>query len=117
MLDWMFIVILALALLLFFVIMFFEKDIQTQWLIGLIIFDIALWWALASAQLEIEVPYEIYNASSDKIETGVHYVRSKTAPALTYVFSAPAVIMFIYLSYNIFMIILRFYKKYLGRGY
>jgi hypothetical protein len=111
MLPWMFICILFLAILLFFVIFIYEDVIQTHWCFGLIIFDIALWFALAGGVFEIEYPYQIFNASSGEIETHYQIFSSKTSPALMYIFSAPAIFMIFYMTYRLFYIILTWYKK------
>ena len=107
----MFICVLFIALIFFFILLLYGDEIQIQWVLGLIIFDIALWWALASGNLEIEIPYEIYNGTSGNIETHYHIFSSKTSPALVYIFSAPAIFMFIYMNYRVFDIILKWWKK------
>ena len=111
MLDWMFVCVLILAILLMLMIIMFEDDIQPQWLIGLVILDVMIWWSLASGQFEIEQPYQMYNATSGQIETGYHIFSSKTSPALFYIFLAPGVIMFIYMNYMVFMAVLNTLRK------
>lgn len=111
MLDWMFVCVLILAVLFMLMIIMFEDDIQPQWLFGLVILDIVIWWALASGQFEIEQPYQMYNATSGQIEKGYHYISSKTSPALFYIFLAPAVLMSIYMNYMVFIVVLNALKK------
>lgn len=111
MLDWMFVCILFLAILLFVILVLIGDEIQIQWILGLIILDMVLWWSLAASNFEIEIPYEIYNATSGNIELHYHIFTSKSSPTLYYVFISPAVIMFIYLNYRVFDIILNWWKK------
>ena len=111
MIDWMFICILMLAIIIFFMIILLDDEIPLVWIFGLMIFDIAIWYLLASGNLEIEIPYQIYNATTGNIETSYQIFSSKTSPALTYVFSAPAVLMIIYMNYFIYTLIRDFYKN------
>lgn len=54
-----------------------------------------LWLILALFLIQgIEIPYEMYNASSTKIITGVHLIQTNLSP-LSYLFSGLAVVMFI----------------------
>lgn len=54
-----------------------------------------LWLILALFTLQgIEIPYEMYNATSGNIETGVHTITTNLDP-LSYLFSGLAVVMFL----------------------
>ena len=54
-----------------------------------------LWLILALFLIQgIEVPYEMYNATSGHIETGVHTIQTNLSP-LSYLFAGLAIIMFI----------------------
>jgi len=83
-----------------FIIMFFFTLILmiyslTERNIALVFLTAVLWLILALFILQgIEVPYEMYNASSGNIETGSHLYRDDLSP-LSYLFSALGIIMFI----------------------
>ena len=114
MLDWMFAIIIVLAVMLFLIVFLYEKNMSPQWLMGFIILDIVIWWSLAFANFQIEQPYEIYNVSSAQIETGFHYIYSTSSPAVFYIFLAFGIIMFVYMSYFVFMTVLDKVKKMKG---
>jgi hypothetical protein len=60
-----------------------------------IFIDATLWFIIALFMLQgIEVPYEMYNATSGNIESGVHLIRTNLEP-LAYLFMGLGAIMFI----------------------
>jgi len=64
--------------------------------------DIILWFILALSNMKIERPWEMYNVSSNQIETGTHVVTSSVSPYLTYIFSGIAIVVLIYLLVVLF---------------
>lgn len=114
MIDWMFICVLIIALVFLLIVILFEDEINPIWIFGMLIFDIALWWSLAAGNLEIEYPYQIYNATSGNIETSYQVFSSKTSPALTYIFGAPAIILIVYMSYMLYRTFKPVFKKMFG---
>jgi formate hydrogenlyase subunit 3/multisubunit Na+/H+ antiporter MnhD subunit len=63
--------------------------------ISFCIIDAILWLILALFMLQgIEIPYEIFNATSGNIETGVHIIQNNLSP-LSYLFTGLGAIMFI----------------------
>lgn len=94
MLDWMFILLLIMAVL--FMLLSVEKHEDFFWCITFSLVDIVLWYILSGAVLEIEVPYQIYNISSGAIETGVDKITTETNIALTNLFQMFAFIMMVF---------------------
>ena len=94
MLDWLFMLFLILAIILFFVSI--AQDLRVFWNTTITIIDILLWYILAAAIMQIEIPYQIYNASSSQIETGHHTFTSPISPYIMYFFYMMATITFIY---------------------
>lgn len=55
----------------------------------------SLWFTIAVLMLQgVEIPYEIFNATSGNIETGVHVIRTNLDP-LSYLFMGIGALMFI----------------------
>lgn len=54
-----------------------------------------LWFVLGAAVMEIEYPWEAYNASSGNVETGVHVFRSDISPYISYFFNGIGSIMIV----------------------
>ena len=103
MLDIIFIILIFLAILL----MFYSINEKG---IAFALIDSILWIILAMFLLQgIEIPYEMFNATSGNIETGVHYIGggslmdplSSSFVPLTYLFSLLGLIMFIVFVYLI----------------
>jgi hypothetical protein len=107
----MFICVLSLAVIFFVIPLLFEDRIQKQWLLGIVVFDIVLWAGLSISQFEIEIPYQLYNATSGAIETGYQSFTSNSYSFLYYIFLAPALIMFIYMNYMVFTAVLNVLRK------
>ena len=58
------------------------------------IIDAVLWLVLALFMLQgVEVPYEMFNATSGDIETGLHVIQSNLTP-LSYLFMGLGALMF-----------------------
>jgi len=96
----MFIMLLLFAILL----MIFSIQLENHpfWNVIMAITSVPLWFILGLANMEIEIPYEIYNASSSQIETGSHVFTSPISPFLTYFFVGIGLIMMIYLIAMVF---------------
>lgn len=94
MLESLFIILFVLAILLMLICI--EVDWGIFWNSTFIVVDIVLWFLLAASVMEIERPYEMYNATSGFIETGYHTFSSPISPYLTYFFSLFGIIMMIY---------------------
>ena len=101
MLDWLVIIFIIMALV--FMLLTFEKIYARDyfWAFIFSFICIFLWYFLAASILEVEIPYEIYNATSGQIETGSHMYTSKVAPELVLFFQMMASIMFIF---NVFIV-------------
>ena len=99
MLDWMFIMLLVIAIVLTLLVIFDFKmgyDLGIFWNSAFITLSIILWFTLAASQMEIEIPYQMYNATSGFIETGYHIFRSPISPYISYFFSGMGMIMMVY---------------------
>jgi len=94
MLDWLFIMLLVLTIIL--TLMSIEFDLGIFWNITFITISMILWLLLAASIQEIEIPYQMYNATSGNIETGYHIFSSPISPYLMYLFFMFAAIMLIY---------------------
>ena len=64
--------------------------------------DIPIWFILALSNMKMERPWEMYNLSSNSIETGIHAVTSPASPFISYIFSGVGIVMFIYLIVILF---------------
>ncbi len=95
MLDWMFALLFMLGIL--FIIISLANQSNAFWNIVPLVFAIALFFILALSQMEIEIPYTIFNASSGNIETGYQTFTSPISPFLSYIFVAIAILLMIYL--------------------
>jgi formate hydrogenlyase subunit 3/multisubunit Na+/H+ antiporter MnhD subunit len=88
MLDIIFIILVFLAILLMFYAITERSSAFT-------ILASVLWFIIALFVLQgIEIPYEMFNATSGNIETGVHNIQTNLSP-LAYLFMGLGTIMFI----------------------
>ena len=94
MLDWLFMFFFVIAILLFFICI--TQDLGVYWNTILVLLNIIIWYILSASVMTIEIPYEIYNASSSQIETGYHNFTSPVSFYLVYFFMLMAVIMIFY---------------------
>jgi len=100
MMESLFIILFVLAVL--FMLIAIELDWGIFWNTAFILTDIVLWFLLAASIMQIERPYEIYNATSGIVETGYHNFASPISPYLTYLFALFGIIMMIYFVMFIF---------------
>lgn len=94
MIDWMFAIFLLIAFVLIILIIQYHDD--PFWGGMFTILDIIIWFLLAALVLEIETPYEMFNATSGNMETGIHVYTSRVAPELMYFFYMMAIIMTVF---------------------
>lgn len=94
MLDWLFIMLLVIAVLLTLITIF--EDLGIYWNSMFIITSIIIFLTLGASVMDIESPYSIYNATSGNIETNYHTTQSSVAPYLSYLFMFFAIAMVIY---------------------
>lgn len=111
MIDWLVIIFIIMAIL--FMFGSIEKMREHDWFWSFIftLLGTVVWFILAASILEVEVPYEIYNATSGNIETGVHTVTSKVAPEMVYFFQMMALVMLVINVAVLFLGISDFLKK------
>lgn len=95
MMELMFIMLLVFAIL--FIVFAIEFEHNSFWNLISIVLSAVLWFILALSVMQIERPYEIYNASSGVVETGYHTFTSPVSPFISYIFMGMGVIMMIYL--------------------
>jgi len=91
----MFIILLIFAIIL--MLFSVQSENHPFWNIVAGIISIPLWFILGLTNMEIEIPYQIYNSSSSSIEVGVHNFTSPISPFLTYFFMGIGLVMFIYI--------------------
>ena len=94
MLDWLFIMLLVIAILL--ILLCIEFEFGPFWDMILPTICITLLFILGASVMDIESPYSIYNGTSGQIETGYHTVQSDVSPYISYLFSMIGIIMVIY---------------------
>ena len=94
MIDWMFAIFIMITFL--FMYLAVEHHDDTFWGAMFTIIDIILWFFLSATVLEMETTYQIYNATTGNIETGIQIATSKIAPELVYMFYMFAAIMMVY---------------------
>jgi hypothetical protein len=95
MLDWLFIILLVIAILLVLLVVF--EDFGIYWDMIFILVSIIIFFTLSASIMDIETPYSLYNATSGNIETGYHTVQSDISPYLSYLFMFFGAVMVIYL--------------------
>lgn len=100
MFDWLFILLLVFAILL--IIFALEYEDNPFWNIISITMSAALWFILALSNLRIESTYQMYNATSGNIETGISEFTSPISPFISYIFMGMGVIMTVYLIAMVF---------------
>lgn len=79
-------IILVLIAIIFMIIAFYERDPVFA------LVSSVVWFICSLGSLEIEIPWEMYNVSSSRIETGLHTI-NPTGEA--YLFLLLGVVMFI----------------------
>jgi hypothetical protein len=85
-------VILVVLLLFAIIVMLYGIGERSP---AFVFIDAILWLILALFMLQgVEVPYEMYNASSGNIEFGMHIIQTNLSP-LSYLFMGLGAIMFI----------------------
>ena len=100
-------VILIVLLLFAIITMFYAITERSP---AFVMINAILWLILALFMLQgVEVPYQMYNATSGNIESGVHTIQNNLEP-LAYLFMGIAAIMFI-LFVTFVMETLSDYKK------
>jgi len=95
MMETLFILLLIFAIL--FIIFAIEYEGNPFWNLVSIVLSSVLWFILALSVMQIERPYEMYNATSGNIETGYHVFTSPVSPFITYIFVGMGIITMIYL--------------------
>jgi len=103
MLNWLFIILFISALIFMFFAIDKFREGDMFWAFIFSILDTVLWFFLAANMLEIEASYEIYNATSGQVETGIHTITSKVAPEMVYFLQIPGIIMMIFTIVQVFL--------------
>jgi hypothetical protein len=80
---------------------YMKKQWFWAWVFTLV--GMTTWFFLAASTLEIEQPFQIYNASSGMIETGIHTITSKTSPEQLYFYMMLGVVMFLFFTLQTFV--------------
>jgi hypothetical protein len=115
MIEWMEIILIFMALSFLFSSIKMHEDFF--WGAILAFWSIILWFILATSILEMETPYQIYNATSGNIETGLQVYTFKTAPEMIYLFYLFAIVTTIYFTvYYIFIPVYNMFFKDETRG-
>ena len=103
MIDWVFVLLLMMAFI--FVGLSILRDNGFFWNTVFILVSIILFLVLAGGIMDIETPYQMYNATSGNIETGYHHFYKVEMVYLSYLFYMFAVIMVIYNVAYVYMYI------------
>lgn len=93
---WYFLFMIAIVLIVIIAYMEYEGDFPLYWPLMFTLLDTIIWFVLASAVFELEIPWEMYNVTSGNIETGIHMVTSKTSPEISMFCLMMAIIMMAY---------------------
>jgi len=86
-----------------------EKNYFWAWVFTLLC--MTTWFFLAGSTLEIEKPYQMFNATSGNIETGIHTITSKTSPEQLYFYMLLGIIMFLFFTLQTFVQASLLFKK------
>lgn len=100
MLDMTFVLLLVLAIILLLVGIRYEGE-HDYWNILSILFSAVIFIALAFAVMDIEIPYQFYNATSGNAETG--YQVHGTDYSLQFLFAGIGIVESIYVMILMFM--------------
>ena len=93
MLDIVFILLIFLAIILFFYAV-------SERAIAFTLMDSVLWLILGAILIQgIEVPYEMYNSTSGNIETGVHTITTNLEPISYLCMGIGAVVFILFISF------------------
>ena len=92
MLDWIFILILIIAII--FLILAYETESLT--ICGI---DILLWLFLSRSVYSIETAYQVYNVTSESVEKGIHVISTQWI-GLDWLLMGFAIIMMIFTFVN-----------------
>jgi len=111
MFDWFQVIIIFIALI--FMLLGIEKfkEKDQLWAFTFTLLSTVTWYILAASTMETEVPYQIYNATSGNIETGVHIASSKVSPQMVYFFIMMAVLNLIFTVLQVFVAVGSIFKK------
>jgi len=90
----MFIMLFILGLILLLFSVEYEKNMFWNLCAGFM--SSIIWLMISLSQLEIEIPYTMYNVSSSSIESGSHVFTSPISPYLVYLFLSMFIVMQIY---------------------
>ena len=81
------------------------------WSIILSLLTSIMFFMLAPAQLEIEIPYQFYNSTGNFTILGAQTFTSKTSPEIFQFCELIAVVMFIFFMFRVFMTFRGLYEK------
>jgi len=111
---WYFLFIIAIMLMVIIAYMEYEGDFPIYWLLMFTLLDTIIWFVLASAVFELESSWEMYNATSGNIETGIHIVSSKTCPEVSMFCNMMAGVMIAYGAYAFISLFRELYREHTG---
>lgn len=109
MLDWMFVLLFALALL-FMLIAAIENMVfdgnYPFWGLASTVMSITIWFMLGLGVLRMETEYVIYNVTSEQIESGLHAYTPVTNVFISYLF------MYGFTGILMIYLVIRAYEEY-----
>ena len=111
MLEWFTVMLIILAFMLMLLGIDKFKEKNYLWSFTFTLVSTVIWYILAASIMEAEVPYEMFNATSGNIETGVHVYTSKVAPEMVYFFMMMAVINLIFTVLQVFVVAGSIFKE------
>jgi len=112
MLDVLWMLLFIVAVIIIIIIADLEyHDFPLFWSLMLIVLDTILWFLLAASVFEMEIPYAVYNASSNVVEQGVNMYTSKTAPEMSLFCLMMAIIMMVYGLYAFLSTVKTLYEE------
>ena len=96
MLDWMFLILLILAVLFLLLSIYIDDQTEPFWKITTIVLATIIFFILALSNLNIETAYPSYNSTSGVTEMKYDQYMSETGTYLTYFFGLMGVLCMIY---------------------
>jgi len=87
---------MLLVFAILFVLLSIEFDFGPYWNVIFILTSVVIFFLLAASVMEIEIPWQMYNATSGNVETGYHTFSSPISPYLSYLFMLFGIVMMIY---------------------
>jgi hypothetical protein len=112
---WYILFIAAFFIIILVAYMEYDEDFPVFWIIMFLILDSIIWYLIAGAVIEIEIPWQMFNGTSGNIETGVHMFTTKVVYEVSLFCNMMGTLMMIYGAYAVFELFRELYNERTGR--